>query len=110
MKKCYCNVHMATAHVSLLANNASSMTSSVLVVRTLKLFTPLLDLFAHMLVQRAELGHISRVVMTRLTHRQSHYKVFIISEGQQVAPNQEKLICGSSIATSCVATVIKSTF
>lgn len=101
MKKCYCNVQMATAHVSLLANNASSMTSSVLVVCTLKLFTPLLDLFAHMLVPaRAELGHIRRVVITRLIHRQSHYKVFIISEGQQVAPNQEKCICGSSIATS----------
>lgn len=100
MKKCYCNVQMATAHVSLLANKASTMMSSVLVVRTLKLFTPLLDLFEHMLVRRVDLGHISRVIMTRLIHRQSHYKVFIVSEGQQVAPNQEKLICGSSIATS----------
>lgn len=62
MKKCYCNVQTATAHVSLLANNASSMTSNV-VVRMLKVFTQLLDLFAHMLVPaRAELGHISRVV------------------------------------------------
>lgn len=96
---------MATAHISLLANNASSMTSNV-VVRTLKLFTPLLDLFAHMLVPaRTELGHTSQVVMTRHIH--IHYKVFIISEGQQVAPNQEKLICGSRIATSWVAVLLR---
>lgn len=91
MKKFYGNVQMATVHVSLLANNASSMTSTLLVVVMLKLFAPLLDSFAHMLVQKAELGHISRVVMTRLIHRQSHYKVFIISKGQQVATKPGKI-------------------